>query len=91
MPLCMHMMVFYLTSDSILEFILFICLFICLFILEWALISDTCLYWNFDPCYVLQVGTKVAAVSRKTNTTTHEVLGVLTKGNTQIVRHFSEK
>ncbi|KAG9458754.1 hypothetical protein H6P81_003262 [Aristolochia fimbriata] len=30
------------------------------------------------------VGTKVAAVSRKTNTTTHEVLGVLTKGNTQI-------
>ncbi|KAF8390875.1 hypothetical protein HHK36_023174 [Tetracentron sinense] len=31
------------------------------------------------------VGTKVAAVSRKTNTTTHEVLGVMTKGNTQIV------
>ncbi|KAM7524731.1 hypothetical protein LguiA_014633 [Lonicera macranthoides] len=30
------------------------------------------------------VGTKVAAVSRKTNTTTHEVLGVLTEGNTQI-------
>ncbi|XP_066352826.1 GTP-binding protein ERG-like [Miscanthus floridulus] len=30
------------------------------------------------------VGTKVAAVSRKTNTTTHEILGVLTKGNTQI-------
>ncbi|OVA20963.1 K Homology domain [Macleaya cordata] len=30
------------------------------------------------------VGTKVAAVSRKTNTTTHEVLGVMTKGNTQI-------
>ncbi|KAG8385082.1 hypothetical protein BUALT_Bualt03G0004500 [Buddleja alternifolia] len=30
------------------------------------------------------VGTKVAAVSRKTNTTTHEVLGVLTKGDTQI-------
>ncbi|XP_062196547.1 GTP-binding protein ERG-like [Phragmites australis] len=30
------------------------------------------------------VGTKVAAVSRKTNTTTHEVLGVLTKGKTQI-------
>lgn len=29
-------------------------------------------------------GTKVAAVSRKTNTTTHEVLGVMTKGNTQI-------
>ncbi|XP_044495251.1 GTP-binding protein ERG [Mangifera indica] len=30
------------------------------------------------------VGTKVAAVSRKTNTTTHEVLGVMTKGSTQI-------
>ncbi|WOG81550.1 hypothetical protein DCAR_0100701 [Daucus carota subsp. sativus] len=30
------------------------------------------------------VGTKVAAVSRKTHTTTHEVLGVMTKGNTQI-------
>lgn len=30
------------------------------------------------------VGTKVAAVSRKTNTTTHEVLGIMTKGNTQI-------
>ncbi|KAL5842933.1 hypothetical protein ACOSQ3_013536 [Xanthoceras sorbifolium] len=30
------------------------------------------------------VGTKVAAVSRKTNTTTHEVLGVMTKGETQI-------
>ncbi|ERN14954.1 GTP-binding protein ERG [Amborella trichopoda] len=30
------------------------------------------------------VGTKVAAVSRKTNTTCHEVLGVMTKGNTQI-------
>lgn len=36
-----------------------------------------------------QVGTKVAAVSRKTNTTTHEVLGVMTKGNTQIVCHMS--
>ncbi|XP_024635801.2 GTP-binding protein ERG [Medicago truncatula] len=34
-------------------------------------------------CYVM-VGTKVAAVSRKTNTTTHEVVGVLTKGDTQI-------
>ncbi|KAG2577410.1 GTP-binding protein ERG-like [Panicum virgatum] len=32
----------------------------------------------------IMVGTKVAAVSRKTNTTTHEILGVLTKGNTQI-------
>ncbi|XP_044507795.1 GTP-binding protein ERG-like [Mangifera indica] len=30
------------------------------------------------------VGTKVAAVSRKTNTTTHEVLGVMMKGNAQI-------
>ncbi|KAK2987385.1 hypothetical protein RJ640_020582 [Escallonia rubra] len=30
------------------------------------------------------VGTKVAAVSRKTNTTTDEVLGVMTKGKTQI-------
>jgi hypothetical protein len=30
----------------------------------------------------------VAAVSRKTNTTTHEILGVLTKGNTQIVCHI---
>ncbi|KAI9198333.1 hypothetical protein LWI28_014049 [Acer negundo] len=30
------------------------------------------------------VGTKVAAVSRKTNTTTHEVLGAMTKGDTQI-------
>lgn len=30
------------------------------------------------------VETKVSAVSRKTNTTTHEVLGVLTKGDTQI-------
>lgn len=30
------------------------------------------------------VGSKVAAVSRKTNTTTHEVLGVMTKGSTQI-------
>nr|CAB3482407.1 unnamed protein product [Digitaria exilis] len=36
------------------------------------------------------VGTKVAAVSRKTNTTTHEILGVLTKGNTQIVCHCAE-
>lgn len=35
--------------------------------------------------FVMQVGTKVAAVSRKTNTTTHEVLGIMTKGNTQIV------
>lgn len=35
--------------------------------------------------FLTQVGTKVAAVSRKTNTTTHEVLGVMTKGNTQIV------
>ncbi|KAJ0750572.1 putative GTP binding domain, P-loop containing nucleoside triphosphate hydrolase [Helianthus annuus] len=33
---------------------------------------------------VIIVGTKVAAVSRKTNTTTHEVLGVMTKGKTQI-------
>lgn len=33
----------------------------------------------------VQVGTKVAAASRKTNTTTHEVLGVLTKGDTQVV------
>uniref|UniRef100_A0A2P2K806 GTP-binding protein erg n=1 Tax=Rhizophora mucronata TaxID=61149 RepID=A0A2P2K806_RHIMU len=30
------------------------------------------------------LGTKVSAVSRKTNTTTHEVLGVMTKGDTQI-------
>lgn len=30
------------------------------------------------------VGTKVAAVSRKMNTTTHEVLGIMTKGCTQI-------
>ncbi|KAI3980365.1 hypothetical protein MKX01_003904 [Papaver californicum] len=30
------------------------------------------------------VGSKVTAVSRKTNTTTHEVLGVMTKGNTQM-------
>ncbi|KAJ8758734.1 hypothetical protein K2173_000455 [Erythroxylum novogranatense] len=30
------------------------------------------------------VGTKVSAVSRKTNTTTHEVLGVMTKGETQM-------
>ncbi|CAN4083688.1 unnamed protein product [Withania somnifera] len=30
------------------------------------------------------VGTKVSAVSRKMNTTTHEVLGVMTKGKTQI-------
>ncbi|KAL3833819.1 hypothetical protein ACJIZ3_008555 [Penstemon smallii] len=30
------------------------------------------------------IGTKVSAVSRKINTTTHEVLGVLTKGVTQI-------
>ncbi|KAL6201716.1 hypothetical protein ACLB2K_025428 [Fragaria x ananassa] len=30
------------------------------------------------------VGTKVSAVSRKTNTTTHEVLGVITEGDTQI-------
>ncbi|XP_030550681.2 GTP-binding protein ERG [Rhodamnia argentea] len=30
------------------------------------------------------VGTKVSAVSRKTNTTVHEVLGVMTKGDTQI-------
>jgi len=36
------------------------------------------------------VGTKVAAVSRKTNTTTHEILGVLTKGNTQIVCHCTK-
>lgn len=39
---------------------------------------------------IYQVGTKVAAVSRKTNTTTHEILGVLTKGNTQIVCHCTE-
>ncbi|KFK44890.1 hypothetical protein AALP_AA1G316100 [Arabis alpina] len=32
----------------------------------------------------VMVGTKVAAASRKTNTTTHEVLGVLTKGDTQV-------
>ncbi|MED6130584.1 hypothetical protein PIB30_002179 [Stylosanthes scabra] len=32
-----------------------------------------------------EVGTKVAAVSRKTNTTTHEVAGVLIRGDTQIV------
>lgn len=31
---------------------------------------------------------KVAAVSRKMNTTTHEVLGVMTKGHTQIVRIY---
>ncbi|KAK1269404.1 GTP-binding protein ERG [Acorus gramineus] len=30
------------------------------------------------------VGTKISAVSRKSNTTTHEMLGVMTKGNTQI-------
>lgn len=30
------------------------------------------------------VGTKVSAVSRKTNTTVHEVLGVMTKGDTQM-------
>ncbi|CAL1393750.1 unnamed protein product [Linum trigynum] len=30
------------------------------------------------------VGTKVSAVSRKTNTTIHEVLGVMTEGDTQI-------
>ncbi|XP_047958068.1 GTP-binding protein ERG-like isoform X1 [Salvia hispanica] len=30
------------------------------------------------------VGTKVSAVSRKVHTTTHEVLGVMTKGDTQI-------
>ncbi|RZC68761.1 hypothetical protein C5167_031944 [Papaver somniferum] len=35
------------------------------------------------------VGSKVAAVSRKTNTTTHEVLGVMTKGNTQMVSPLS--
>lgn len=35
----------------------------------------------------IQVGAKVAAVSRKTNTTTHEVLGVITKANTQIVSY----
>ena len=40
--------------------------------------------------FIYQVGTKVAAVSRKTNTTTHEILGVLTKGNTQIVCHFTK-
>jgi hypothetical protein len=32
----------------------------------------------------------VAAVSRKTNTTTHEVVGVLTKGDTQIVSNFAD-
>lgn len=31
------------------------------------------------------VGTKVAAVSRKTNTTIHEILGVMTNGDTQIL------
>lgn len=31
------------------------------------------------------VGSKVAAVSRKTNTTTHEILGAMTKGDTQIL------
>lgn len=41
---------------------------------------------HYGLLYLLQVGTKVAAVSRKTNTTTHEVLGVMTKGNTQVVR-----
>lgn len=44
---------------------------------------------SYDPFYLwIQVGTKVSAVSRKTNTTTHEILGVLTKGNTQIVCHI---
>ncbi|KAI3914531.1 hypothetical protein MKW98_011592 [Papaver atlanticum] len=37
---------------------------------------------NFFRTY--KVGSKVAAVSRKTNTTTHEVLGVMTNGNTQM-------
>lgn len=31
----------------------------------------------------------MAAVSRKTNTTTHEVVGVLTKGDTQIVSNLA--
>ncbi|KAJ6932895.1 hypothetical protein NC651_008347 [Populus alba x Populus x berolinensis] len=31
-----------------------------------------------------QVGAKVCSVSRKTNTTTHEVLGVMTNGDTKI-------
>lgn len=38
-----------------------------------------------------QVGTKVAAASRKTNTTTHEVLGVLTKGDTQVVSFLTSR
>ncbi|XP_048501522.1 GTP-binding protein ERG-like [Beta vulgaris subsp. vulgaris] len=33
----------------------------------------------------VEAGTKVSAVSRKKNTTTHEVLGVMTKGDTQII------
>lgn len=36
-------------------------------------------------CFMVQVGTKVSAVSRKTNTTIHEVVGVMTRGDTQIV------
>ena len=43
------------------------------------------LFQMFENLAYVQVGTKVAAASRKTNTTTHEVLGVLTKGDTQVV------
>ncbi|RHN78104.1 putative K domain, prokaryotic type, K domain-like, alpha/beta protein [Medicago truncatula] len=49
--------------------------------------TDKLVFGDDMLCYVmlwLEVGTKVAAVSRKTNTTTHEVVGVLTKGDTQI-------
>jgi hypothetical protein len=36
----------------------------------------------------LQVGSKVSAVSRKTNTTHREHMGVCTKGDTQLVNYL---
>ncbi|KAJ0747479.1 putative GTP binding domain, P-loop containing nucleoside triphosphate hydrolase [Helianthus annuus] len=51
---------------------------------ECSYIFINCLQTNIYFSLLILVGTKVAAVSRKTNTTTHEVLGVMTKGKTQI-------
>lgn len=48
------------------------------------------LYFNVVVVYLWrQVGTRVSAVSRKTNTTHREHLGVHTKGDTQLVCVFS--
>ncbi|CAI7844368.1 unnamed protein product, partial [Closterium sp. NIES-53] len=47
--------------------------------------SPPCLLLTCLPC--VQVGVKVSAVSRKTNTTQREVVGIRTTGPTQLVFH----